>query len=659
MTQLELKLLGNFHARLRPGPAIKFSTRKSRALLSFLALHPGEKQPREQLVDLLWRNRAESQGRNSLSQAITTLRKGLDAAGPSLLDIDVDGLVFNNSEAEVDALVFQNLVASGRPHDLAQAELIYQGDLLADSGVREPGFEGWLDFERDRLRALHVHTLTTLLTYRVEQKRWEPLFATAQRLLQMEPFQEAAHRALMRYYMENGQLGAAVKQYRTCAELLKRELGIVPEDETSQLYAEFVRQRSTLGAALDTAMDSEPLPLPDKPSIAVLPFENMSGDPEQAYFADGIAEDVITTLSRFNSLFVIDRNSSFTYKSRAVDISQVAGELGVRYVVEGSVRKAGNRVRITAQLIDAVNGNHLWADRFDGNVDDVFDLQDQVTGQIVIAIEPEIRTHERERAVRKPPENLDAWELMQRGLWHLHRLNKSDNDQAIELFRQAAAHDPGFASAHANLAHALFSSLMLGYAADRPNRMISTRVAAEKAVSLDANEPLAHYVIGRFLVMVGEAEMAIGEMETAIAINPNFAWGHYGLGFVYYNGAGEPEKALPHFDAALRLNPRDPMRWAALMLKGSALRFLGRYDEAVAVCRQACQFPDAGFMPHENLAAALAEAGQILEARAAVEIATERQPAFSISFLRDSYSGMNETYLDSLFDSLRKAGVPE
>jgi TolB-like protein/Flp pilus assembly protein TadD len=385
----------------------------------------------------------------------------------------------------------------------------------------------------------------------------------------------------------------------------------------------------------------------------------MSDDPGQEFVADGIAEDVITALSRFRSLFVIARNSSFTYKGRAVDITQVARDLGVRYIVEGSVRKSGNRVRITAQLIDATSGNHLWADRFDGALDDVFDLQDRITEQIVVAVEPEINARERERARRKRPESLDSWELMQRGLSHFYRSNKSDQAEAIRLFREAIALDPGFAAAQAHLAWVLWSSVHLGYAEDTAKAVASARAEAEQAVSLDPNEPMAHFVLGRVHVFAGEIEMAIGEMQTAIAINPNFVWGHHGLGFAAHYGAGQAEQALPHFDAALRLGPRNPLRWSTLGLKGLALRALGRHDEAIAICRQACQLPDSGYLPHMHLAAALVEAGQASEAKGAVEKAMQLQPAFSIGFLRSQFVGMHKTTLKSLLDSLRKAGVPE
>ena len=412
-------------------------------------------------------------------------------------------------------------------------------------------------------------------------------------------------------------------------------------------------------AAGDPPKPDKLLPLPDKPSIAVLPFDNMSGEPEQEFFADGIAEDVITALSRFRSLFVIARNSSFTYKGSVIDIAQVARELGVRYVVEGSVRKAGIRVRITTQLIDATSGRHLWADRFDGSLDDVFELQDQITEQIVVSVEPEIGAHERALARRKPPESLDAWELFQCGLSHFYHMNQGDHAEAIRLFQEAIARDSEFAAAHAYLSYPVLGSVLLGYTNDVTTALATARASAERAVSLDPNEPMAHFSLGRVLLFGGEAEMAIGEMQSAISINPNFAWGHYGLGLSYYYGLGQADEAIPPLSAASRLNPRGPLRWMPLIIKGSALRNLGRHDEAIATCRQACQVPDAGYLPYMHLAAALGAAGRTSEAQDAVEKATHLQPAFSIGFLRNQFMHHCKTTLNSLLDSLRKAGVPD
>jgi adenylate cyclase len=476
-------------------------------------------------------------------------------------------------------------------------------------------------------------------------------------------------------YLPHMHLGAALAAAGREAEAklaIDKALDLNPDLTVSYVHRNFVNLHETVMEGLVDSLtkaglpetssprpEDETLSLPDKPSIAVLPFDNMSGDPEQEFFADGIAEDVITVLSRFRSLFVIARNSSFTYKGQAVDVTQVARDLGVRYLVEGSVRKAGNRVRITAQLIDATSGNHLWADRFDGSLDDVFDLQDLITEQIVVAVEPEIAAHERERARRKPPESLDAWTLVQRGLTHFHRANKTDRTEAIRLFKEAAELDSGFAAAHAHLAYGQFSTVISGYTDDKEKTVALALKSADKALFLDPNEPMAHFALGRLYLYAGEIEMAIGEMQNAIAINPNFSLGHYGLGQAHHIGAGRADQALTHYDTALRLSPRDPARWRALAVKSSALRFLGRLDEAIALCRQACQFPGSGLLPQMNLTAALAKAGQTDDARAAAEKTMQLQPSFSISFISSSFVGMNEAILKELIDNLRKAGVPE
>jgi adenylate cyclase len=402
-----------------------------------------------------------------------------------------------------------------------------------------------------------------------------------------------------------------------------------------------------------------PLALPDKPSIAVLPFENMSGDPDQEYFSDGITEEITTALSRFRSLFVIARNSSYTYKGKAIGVTDVGRELGVRYVIEGSVRKADNKVRITAQLVEAEKGNHLWADRYDGELEDVFDLQDRLTEQIVIAVEPEVQKHELDRSRRKPPENVDAWTLLQRGLSHFYRITKEDHAKAISLFQDAVAKDSNFAMARAHLAYSLWASVVFGYADDVEKNLALARQEAEQAAALDQNEPVARYTLGRLYIFDGELELGIGEMQAAISINPNYSHGHYGIGWAYYYGAGDVEKALPYLETALRLNPRDPIRWVALGTKGLALSNAGHFEEAISVCRQACQFTNASHLSHMHLAATLANSGQIEQAAAPLDRALELEPDVSIGFVRKSYVRMHERPLDHLLEGLRKAGLQE
>jgi len=402
----------------------------------------------------------------------------------------------------------------------------------------------------------------------------------------------------------------------------------------------------------------EELSLPDKPSIAVLPFDNMSGDPEQEYFADGIAEDVITALSRFRSLFVIARNSSFTYKGGAVDISQVSRDLGVRYVVEGSVRKAGNRVRITAQLIDAASGNHLWADRFDGNLDDVFELQDQITERIVFATAPEIEAHERARARRKPPESLDAWELYQRGMWHFYKLTKDDIEAARTLFDQAIVRDPDFALPHAGIAYVCFFEVFQGYDIDHEEALNQGLAAGERAVALDDKDGFAHYAFGRLLQLSGQGERAIAELEKSVALNSSFAHGYYGLAaaFVWQDRATEGIVAL---DMSMRLSPQDPMLWAMQAMRASCCFSIQKYDEAEEWARKAVNARPDLFQTQINLAIALVGLDRLNEATAAAEAVRRARPNLSISVYRQIVRHAKNEFLEPRITALRKAGLPE
>jgi len=408
-----------------------------------------------------------------------------------------------------------------------------------------------------------------------------------------------------------------------------------------------------------TATVTRPLPLPDKPSIAVLPFTNMSGDPEQEYVADGITEDLITALSKVRWLFVIARNSTFTYKGQAVEVTQVARELGVRYVIEGSVRKAGNRVRISAQLIDAMTGRHVWAERYDRDLADIFELQDEMTQTIVAAVEPELGAAERERALSKPPENLDAWETYQRGLWHLWNFTKDDNAKAPHLLRRAHELDPGFATAYAHEADSRYISVIMGWAEDPDQTLAAGMTAAKKALALDDKDAVAYFAAGRVHMMLGEHDASIGALETSLTLNPNFAQAYHGLGFAL-TLAGRIEDALDSLAKAERLSPRDPLLWAFTVVHALACILSHDYETAVHWARRAMQIPRAtGYWPHAVLAAPLAQLGRIEQARAAVKAALEQKPDLSLSYLKKTLPTKHPGGLDPYLDGLRKAGLPE
>jgi TolB-like protein len=322
--------------------------------------------------------------------------------------------------------------------------------------------------------------------------------------------------------------------------------------------------------------------LPDRPSIAVLPFANISGDPGQDYFADGIVEDLITALSRMRGLFVIARNSSFTYKGRAVDVKQVGHELGVRYVLEGSVRKAGNRVRITGQLIDAATGAHLWADRFDGALEDIFDLQDQITSKVVGAVAPSLEKAEIERAKRKPTDSLDAYDYCLRGLAAFHHSTREGIDEALRLFRRAIEIDPDFALPHGMAAWCYVHRKANGWRTDREQEIAETARLAWRAADLGKDDAIALSLAAHALAYVVpdvDIDAATGFADQAVALNPNLATVRLCSGWVRI-WRGEPEMAIEHVNHAIRLSPRDPTMFRMQNMLAMAHFVARRYDEA-------------------------------------------------------------------------------
>jgi TolB-like protein/class 3 adenylate cyclase len=408
--------------------------------------------------------------------------------------------------------------------------------------------------------------------------------------------------------------------------------------------------------------ESKPaLALPDKPSIAVLPFTNMSGDPEQEYFADGMAEDIITALSHFKALFVIARNSSFTYKGRAVDVKQIGRELGVRYVLEGSVRKAANRVRITGQLVDTATGAHLWAERFDGGLGDIFGLQDQVTESVVGAIAPALEKAEIERAKRKPSESLDAYAIYLRGLARFHQVtNRQANDEALHLFNSAIELDPDFASAYGRAASCYVIAKTNGWFSGTPNEIAEVARLAQRAVELGKDDAIALAASGWALAfIVRDLEVGAALIDRALVLNSNLAEAWFCGGWMK-NWLGEPEAAIERFARAMRLSPLDPRVTAARAGTAHAHFFLGRYDEAASWAAMALQ-DNPDYQPGLRIAAASnAMAGRPEQARRAVARLRQLNPALRVSTLKDVVGPFRRAEdLSRYEEGLRQAGLPE
>ena len=415
---------------------------------------------------------------------------------------------------------------------------------------------------------------------------------------------------------------------------------------------------ATSGAREDArvAETESPPPLPDKPSIAVLPFQNMSGDPEQEYFADGMVEEITTALSRFKWLFVIARNSSFTFKGKAVDIKEVGRRLGVRYVLEGSVRKAAGKVRITGQLIDATTGAHIWADRFERDLTDIFTLQDEVTVAVVSAIEPKLLQTEIAIAARQRPENLTAYDCYLRTVQQFNLTTREGHAEAIRLAHRALELDPRFGVVAALAGDCHMQNVLHGYANDPQfDRQEAIRLL-RLALSIDDGDPetLARAaIISAF--MVGDCESAIELADRAVALNPN-SFNTWSIrGWVYRN-AGQPEEALRSLERALRLSPVDPLLHIAFVGMGYAFIELRRFDEAIVAGKKAQRQNPSYVGAYRCLASAFAHLGRDAEAREAAARVLEVDPTFTIS---GYIARGGQTNAKLLIEGLRKAGLPE
>jgi TolB-like protein/class 3 adenylate cyclase len=396
------------------------------------------------------------------------------------------------------------------------------------------------------------------------------------------------------------------------------------------------------------------LPLPDKPSIAVLPFQNMSGDPDQEYFADGMAEDIITALSRFKSLFVIARNSSFTYKGKAVDIKRVGHELGVRYVLEGSVRKSGSRIRITGQLIEAATNRHLWADKFDGALEDVFDLQDQVTTSVVGLIAPKLEQAEIERTRQKPTENLDSYDFFLRGT---ALSNKRKFAEAREFFNKAYERDPEYGPAYAMAAATLmFEQGVSGVPLTAEERAEAIRLA-HVAPRVGGDDAFTLARAGHVLTyLAGEYDRGASMVEQAVALNPNLAIAWYCRGWVTMM-CGEGERAIESFERMIRLSPLDPLRVSAWNGSSFAFFCLGRYEDGCVSATKSIQVVADAHTLGAYIVNAV-RAGRVTEAREAATRLMKAQPDFRVTHAGEAFPIRSADLRNQMIMALREAGLP-
>ena len=448
-----------------------------------------------------------------------------------------------------------------------------------------------------------------------------------------------------------GDSGDDQKLIRTVARKGLRFVGAV---RTKPIRRNRYGQRSITGWKR-TSRTTGSCRCPTEPAIAVLPFINMSGDPEQEYFSDGISEDIITALSKLRWFFVIARNSSFIYKGKAVHLKQVADELGVGYVVEGSVRKGGDRVRITAQLNDVATGSHIWAERYDRGLADVFAVQDEITEAIVAAIEPQLYAAENFRARRKTPDSMDAWDLVMRALSHYWRVTRQDNVVAQALLEKAISIDPNYGQALGVLATSHTFSAHMGWEDMAASAPIAER-AALAAIQIDSEDPWAHHALGCVYLFARRFDDSLAEFDLALRLNPNFslAQGYYGLALAY---CGRWQEAYDAACRAIRLSPRDPF---SAVYHGIAAysQFIGRnYDEAMRLAREGIRQRSDFVGAHRVFTAAAAMAGQMEVAKVALQALRRAQPNISLDWIADHMPIKNDDERGHYLEAFRRAGL--
>jgi TolB-like protein/Flp pilus assembly protein TadD len=657
-SKFRLTLLGRFELS-GPGGVVDLPSKKLAGLLAFLACSAPEPQPRERLTNLLWGSHFEAQARQNFRKALSRLRPAL---GEDVLISDGEKVSLSPGVIACDVTQFETLVRDGGRDALGQALELYQGRLLADTSIPEEAWTEWVDARRQRLEGLALDAMVKVGEHELQSGNPDAALRVANQAIAINNLREDGHRLVLRALAASGRRADALKHYENLVALLKRELNVEPDSGTKALAAELRKSEATghFGSS-DSALlpESAPPLQPDRLSIAVLPFANMSGDPEQEYFADGMAEEIITALSRCHSLFVIARNSSFVYKGKTVDVRQVGRELGVRYVLEGSVRRGGDRLRFTGQLIEAASGTHIWADRFEGETSDIFALQDRFSESVVATIEPRLQLAEIERLKHKPAGDLNAYDLLLRAQQSIYDWTADSVEAAMRSLDQALVLDPNYAPALATMANCYATRRFQGWGKDyRAESIDGLRLAARAAeLGKDDGEVLWRAANAVWHLAM-DAQRASELVYRALQVNPNSSIALTIAGMLE-TAMGNPDKALEQLHRAQRLSPRNPRGWTIASGMSYAHYQKGEFEEAMAWAQKALsdnpRFSGALWF----LAAALGKLGEKEKAAATMAEVLKIEPQLTLSRLRARTMYTSEDVWLKTAEGLRLAGMPE
>jgi len=652
-----IRTLGRFELKTGDNVA-RNVTRRSALVLALMIVAGAQGLRRDQICELLWGRREQFQARASLRQALVELRhyaSSPDRAGFEIV-ADSDTAKLSAPADAIDLWLFDHLVSLGTPAALEQAAHLYEGELLAGVDMPDEALE-WLRPHRETCfrKALQLAEALSELAHLTEDVAACGA-ALANRLLVSDPAAEDAHRALIRIYQRQGKNSAAARQFKICTEALNQALGVAPERRTAALLTDHTDDRQEQPAP--------PLQRPPpsaKPSVVVMPFEMLSAGPgSDDYVADGIVEEVTATLSRIRDFFVIARQSAFASREKFADVQQLGKDLGVKYVVQGTLRRAGDQLRVSVRLVEAESRALLWTERYDGSADDLFLLQDRIAEQVAGAMHPALLQAEIESAKRKPPGNLRAYELLLQSYPKLWRRAGKENAEAIDLLNQAIAIDPLYGRAHALLAWAHSQNVVYLWSLDAERERRLARQAVMAAERLIDDDPLAMTALGAALGQsLGEGERARSYVETALSLDPNSAWAWARLGWILVIDE-QLERAKYCFERALRLSPVDPLAFNFKLGVATCWGHLERYELAIPIFQEIlARYPEIAWA-HRMLAAFAALAGDIDMAHRSLDALLKAQPKASIALMRIQHPGRNSPKLFArLVKGWRLAGLPE
>mgnify|MGYP001826290427 CR=1 FL=1 len=656
MPKIKARLFGSFELKDENGEELTLSTRKARALLAFLVTESGQWHSRERLAGLLWGDRSQTQARNSLNQALYEIRKLEEVSGEPVVEREPERVRIVEGAIESDVDRFEALLED----NALEAANFATNDLMDDADLRDQAFVDWLVAKRAEYHDALSSALRALATSAKAGEASQVALQAARQLVMLDPVDEPARRQYMQFLAQSGNRAEAIRQYEICADFLEDRLGVAPDSATQELLTQIRQSRVTVAPITKIEQDErqELVDTPatkDGPVIAVMPFSNLDDDPGFASIADGLAEDIIFGLSAHRAFRVLARTATFRMRDVDMDHSDIQNVFGATYAVNGRVRRSGAKLRISVELLDCAKGEQLWSNRYDVARDDFFDVEDDISRRIAATIQPVLDDVEMRRTLGRPPESLEAYELLQRGYWHFWRGTSEDTVEARRFMEAALEKDPTYAGALAGLAYLKYRDAHANFLDNFSKRMEDCRITAAQALELDPRDPRALRFFAGANSFLGNNEIALDSISQAIDLCPSYAAAYSGLAFVHdFNG--NFREAKPAADETIRLRPHDAGLYRCVMSKCIAEYQTAQYERAEHVARNSLRTNDSWWLSNIMFAACLGKTGRAEEARGAIDKLREHYPGLTLEIMQEKMPFAEPSHHEHLTEGLIEAG---